>query len=128
MTRINLVDPSELHYKHLTAEYRELPRIYELALQSIRPNIPDSYTLGTGYVRFFYNKLKWVIDRHIDLIHEMNHREYNPTFTIKDVHTMKRRIKEERPELFNDWSPNKDEIFTNRLRLFLRNPNTKDSP
>lgn len=31
MTRINLVDPSTLHTKHLIAEYRELPRVFALA-------------------------------------------------------------------------------------------------
>lgn len=30
MTRINLIPPSELHYKHLVAEYRELPRVFGL--------------------------------------------------------------------------------------------------
>ena len=31
MTRINVVDVTTLHQRHLVAEYRELPRVFALA-------------------------------------------------------------------------------------------------
>ena len=56
MTRINLgVDPRELCDQHLHAEYRELPRIYPLALR-FDPNAdttPQQFRLGEGHMRFF---------------------------------------------------------------------------
>ena len=69
MTRINLVPPSELHDKHLLAEYRELPRVFKLA----RPcdDIPEKYCLGTGHVKFFYNKLEFLYKRQCQLCEEM---------------------------------------------------------
>lgn len=36
MTRINCVAPIELTTKHLVAEYRELPRIYNLVRAAIK--------------------------------------------------------------------------------------------
>jgi len=53
MTRINLVDPSTLHSKHLLAEYRELPRVFGLVQQALLNhnglprNRPANFTLGT---------------------------------------------------------------------------------
>lgn len=73
MTRINVVPVESLHYKHLCAEYRELPRIFALAHKaslSSRPwtnKQPSSYTLGTGHVLFFYDKLQFLADRHKQL-------------------------------------------------------------
>jgi len=45
MTRINLIPPEELHYKHLVAEYREITRVPTLARKAQREmhkkNIPN---------------------------------------------------------------------------------------
>lgn len=60
MTRINLVPVSELSDQHLIAEYRELPRIFNLVLNAqykgkypLDFKISDTYLLGTGHVTFF---------------------------------------------------------------------------
>jgi len=54
MTRINLIDPSVLHSKHLVAEYREIVRVFALARKSQdemhKKKVPNEYTLGTGHV------------------------------------------------------------------------------
>ncbi len=77
MTRINLIDPSELHDKHLLAEYRELPRVYGLVRAAIArgwtpddPRIPIHFMLGTGHVTFFYNKLAWLTERYHRILYE----------------------------------------------------------
>lgn len=64
MTRINVVDPALLSGAHLVAEYRELPRVFALALEaSMRgetptdPRNPREYCLGPGHVRVFYPPL-----------------------------------------------------------------------
>lgn len=80
MTRINLVDPSELSSKHLVAEYREIVRVFALARKSQhemhKKKVPSAYTLGTGHVLFFYDKLKFVSDRYDSLCDEMLKRGF----------------------------------------------------
>lgn len=80
MTRINLgVKPSELCNKHLLAEHRELKRIPNI-IKSGRyslDNIPKHFTLGTGHVRFFYDKLLFLKNRYISLYNECIKRGFN---------------------------------------------------
>lgn len=95
MTRINVVPPSELHTKHLVAEYRELPRVFKLVRKAVErgesPNDkrnPVIYTLGSGHVRFFYNKLAFLFLRQQDICAEMRARgiivNYEPSFELFD--------------------------------------------
>jgi hypothetical protein len=80
MTRINLgVKPSELCNKHLLAEHREIkriPNLIKLGRYSLK-NIPSKFTLGTGHVRFFYNKLLFLKNRYISLHKECIKRGFN---------------------------------------------------
>lgn len=84
MTRINVVEPSELHYKHLVAEYKEITRVFGLARKNqrdilgLRKKLPAEYTLGIGHVLFFMNKLKFIADRYESLTKEMLRRGYKP--------------------------------------------------
>ena len=84
MTRINVVEPSELHYKHLVAEYKEITRVFGLARKNqrdilgLRKKLPVEYTLGTGHVLFFMDKLKFIADRYECLTKEMLRRGYKP--------------------------------------------------
>jgi hypothetical protein len=82
MTRINVAPVQELHYKHLVAEYRELPRCFSLVRKGQgkrKWNIPKEYVLGSGHVSFFYDKLGWLVQRYEALVEEMRVRGYNPT-------------------------------------------------
>lgn len=84
MTRINVIPVQELTRQHLVAEYRELPRVFALAHKASLSNKawtnkqPAQYTLGTGHVLFFYDKLKWLADRHKQIVQEMLARGYKP--------------------------------------------------
>lgn len=73
MTRINCgIKPSELSNKHLLAEHREIKRIPN-CIKKGRYNlsgIPNEFTLGTGHVKFFYNKLGYLRARYIRLYAE----------------------------------------------------------
>ena len=67
MTRINLVDPKQLTYKHLLAEYKELPRVFTHILKAHKAGktiddykLPERYTIGKGHVTFFYNKAHYL--------------------------------------------------------------------
>lgn len=80
MTRINIgIKPSELCDKHLLAEHREIKRIPNI-IKSGRfslDNIPKHFTLGTGHVRFFYNKLLFLKNRYISIHKECIRRGFN---------------------------------------------------
>jgi deoxyribonuclease (pyrimidine dimer) len=100
MTRINLVNVKDLADQHLHAEWREIKMIPPalrrsiIARQktyniSILPNsnhsvahtvllrsIPATYTLNTGHVTFFYDKLTWLKFRYEELTQELLSRGY----------------------------------------------------
>lgn len=121
MTRINCIPPTELHSRHLVAEYRELPRVFALARswalkhQPIADHIdklPIDYCLGKGHVMFFYNKLKFCVNRHRALVDEMHRRGYRtqswPPLGI------------DHPLLWKDWVPTPEAMELNRQRIAER--------
>lgn len=77
MTRINAnIDPADLCDQHLLAEYREIVRIpnHVLKHKINFTQIPDTFRLGTGHVKFFYNKIGFLHYRFNFLKHNLNHR------------------------------------------------------
>ena len=103
MTRINLVDPSELYDQHLVAEYREIFMVGSSLRRSLAsPNwsmskIPTKFTLNKGHVSFFYDKGLYLHLRYKSLIEEMRRRDMkpDPTRTFK--------IEQWPSNLYNDW-------------------------
>ena len=122
MTRINCVHPDELTVRHLVAEYRELPRIFTLVkkaqnrgLTPVDIMIPNVYVLGTGHVRFFYNKLKYLETRQQMLIDEMRKRGFKPNFiNLDELMTGINQM------WYNDWIPDDDAMKINRQRISER--------
>ena len=89
MTRINVgIKPKNLTDQHLIAELRELPRVFTAVANRIRENkefndIPPKFTLGTGHMKFFYDKQEFLMDRHFELQNEYSKRykkiwDFNP--------------------------------------------------
>lgn len=120
MTRINVVPVQELTNKHLMAEYRELPRVFALARKWHDRNgnpkqLPDAYTLGTGHVKFFYNKLKYCYNRQVALYRECLRRGFNVTHNPKDGDFLSAP-----DELFNDYIPTEHALQINRERIAIR--------
>jgi len=125
MTRINCVPPTILTVKHLVAEYRELPRVFGLVRQAQEKglvvsdiDIPSNYVLGKGHVKFFYNKLLYLLDRQISLINEMKSRGYNPFHDKPDglIEGLDRMW-------LNNWLPNESDHAINMARLIERGHN-----
>lgn len=119
MTRINCVPVEELTREHLIAEYKELPRVYNLVRKRInKKQKPDSikcpprYTLGTGHVLFFYNKLGWLTDRYVLLCNEMRRRGY--TVNYGNVEELTRGIPK---DWFGSFSVDSAAIEINRKRI-----------
>lgn len=129
MTRINLVPPSCLSDKHLLAEYRELPRIFT-AVEKIYTSggslkdhdIPLAYKLGTGHVKFFYNKLLWLCLRYESIFMELKCRGVNLN---RDMY---RSIRCSAASMLSDseqieWYPTIQDIYLNMARLVKRATN-----
>lgn len=67
MTRINVgIHPSELTKAHLNAEHREIKRIPNTIKsgRAIVRDIPETFRLGPGHVKFFYTRLGYLLDRY----------------------------------------------------------------
>lgn len=116
MTRINVIPPEKLSDRHLVAEYRELPRIFNLVRKAVcRGENPEDmknpavYTLGKGHVRFFYNKCEFLRKRQEKLIQEMLDRGFNPQY---------REVNVDLPdEWCQDYEPTKESIKLNVNRI-----------
>lgn len=123
MTRINCVPVQELSGAHLIAEYRELPRCFRLmrAAQArgerpSDPRNPAKYVLGTGHVRFFYDKGLYLLKRQTELVAEMLRRGYKPNHM--DPASMVPYDMD--PWRMMDWVPDEAALALNRARLAER--------
>lgn len=121
MTRINLIDPSDLHDQHLIAERREIRLLcanFQRSLNSKRglriEDLPSEFTLNAGHVRFFYNKGKYLHKRHTALTEEMKRRGFSPGETL----SFPREIWPD--HLYNDWEPSTRDIQVVLERINLR--------
>lgn len=85
MTRVNLLPPELLTDQHLFAENREIkmvPAALRRSLNSrakvqVLKSIPSTFTLNTGHVTFFYDKMSFLKQRYLSLYAECIKRGYN---------------------------------------------------
>ena len=129
MTRINVVPPTELCDQHLLAEHRELTRIPHMIYKGrVKTTaIPSKYTVqtadnpkgGEGHVRFFYDKLKYLFERYVEINHECSCRGFNVT----DIWSEEEERHFRGTNLWNDYEPTEEAIFLNRKRILERMPN-----
>tara|TARA_R100000900_G_scaffold111465_2_gene87000 strand:- start:303 stop:662 length:360 start_codon:yes stop_codon:yes gene_type:complete len=113
MTRINVgIPPAELTDKHLIAEHREIKRIPNcVAKGKYNMNgIPDKFKLGTGHVKFFYNKLLYLKYRYISLYIECGLRGFN----VQNYIAAWDNVPE---ELMNDYKVRANDIRIIRERI-----------
>lgn len=93
MTRINTIDPQHLLDQHLMAEYREITRVSSLSKHTYQPK---QYLMGTGHVKFFYDKGLFLSKRRKALYDELVKRGYNVTWFEYVDHLA---------SLHKDWQP-----------------------
>ena len=119
MTRINCIPVTELTRQHLVAEYRELPRVFNLARHPKQGEaFPDRYTLGAGHVKFFFTRLGYLAARHTEIVREMKRRGYNPSIPEEEMWHHSERAGGDVPrELFGSWEPDDAAMELNRQRI-----------
>ena len=113
MTRINVgIPPAELTDKHLLAEHREIKRIPNCIAKGKynMEGIPEKFKLGTGHVKFFYNKLLYLKKRYIRLYEECIKRGFNVQNYINAWDNVPQ-------ELVNDYTVKAGDIRTIRERI-----------
>lgn len=134
MTRVNLIPVEQLADQHLFAEWREIKMIGPALQRSIRhqylrvgnigeaktlvlQSIPEVFCLGTGHVKFFYNKGKFLQRRFELLSAELDRRwvQYDRMATLESHTNLLGR------EPWNgDWEPSKAEIALSMQRIMER--------
>ena len=115
MTRINLIPVQKLSDQHLLAEHREITRIATLVKKpnANLKNIPEKFCLGTGHVRFFYNKGFWLAARYIRLRDECEMRGFKVANKVGSFITW--------PDgLFGSWLPSNDDILLSNSRILSK--------
>lgn len=129
MTRINsAIDPKNLTDQHLVAELRELPRIFTAVNKRLEKDlsfdgIPKEFILGTGHMTFFYDKLRFLIDRHCFLRFEYYCR-FKKNWQFKPDQSMLHRWVFK--GLFNDympWKPCEKQLLVERISTRINESN-----
>lgn len=115
MTRINCISPELLTDKHLLAEYRELPRVFKLAREG--SDIPSSYRMGAGHVKFFFDKLTYLYNRQWCIYAEMVNRGFKPKFIPRSLYDEWAITK---CHLWNLWHPETADRAINWQRVITR--------
>ena len=124
MTRINVgIPPAELINQHLIAEHREIKRIPNCIAKGKynMEGIPDKFKLGTGHVKFFYNKLLYLKKRYISLYNECIKRGFNVQNYISAWDNVPQK-------LMNDYKVKANDCRIIRQRINDRKTNRKNKP
>ena len=122
MTRINVgIPPADLVNQHLIAEHREIKRIPNCIAKGKynMEGIPDKFKLGTGHVKFFYNKLLYLKNRYISLYNECIKRGFNVQNYIAAWDNVPQ-------ELMNDYTVKVNDIKIIKQRIDERRANRKN--
>ncbi len=119
MTRINTIDPKYLTDQHLMAEYRELPMVLSALKRSLQTQsestvikkIPGKFTLNSGHVLFFYDKILFLKSRYEELQMELIDRGYEID--------LDRKLKTAGfpNRFYGDWRPNAEAVEITKERI-----------
>lgn len=117
MTRINIIPPAELCDQHLLAEHRELTRIPNLVVKGkfSLEGQPSDYKLGTGHVKFFFDKMQFLFERYNSLHEECLARGFN----VKNIWP-ENLTKDE--FFWKNYIPTESAILENQERIKIRMP------
>jgi deoxyribonuclease (pyrimidine dimer) len=127
MTRINLCRPIQLADQHLIAEIKEINQLsgsFRISLNSkkgiIEKDLPLTFTLNTGHVKFFYNKGLYLFNRFNELKQEALKRGFNIQSEFNNEW-----LRNNQTNLYRDWLPeqqDKDLIIERITERVLNTP------
>ncbi len=123
MTRVNCgIKPAELTDKHLLAEHREIVRIPNCVAKGrySMKGQPKEFKLGTGHVKFFYDKLLYLFKRYQEIYKECVKRGFNVTYFGGAWDNAPK-------ELLNDYKPTKRDKEIIRARIKERLLKSKEN-
>lgn len=119
MTRINLVPLDELEREFIQGEYKEIIRVFNLVKKAQSKNktpndidAPTKYKLGSGHVKFFYDKLLFVVKRYEQLTEKMIELGYKPNPISREE-----LLEGIDDHWLNDYIPSDEEISISKSRL-----------
>lgn len=116
MARVNIgINPRFISDQHLIAESVEITMITgQLRAHGykIKGKIPKKFSLGTGHMTFFKDKLLYLQKRLYEVNCELLRRGFEPSTNIN--------LNEFPIELRNDWNPSESESILVRLRVAER--------
>lgn len=121
MTRINIISVEKISNKQLMAEYHESIRVFSYVLKSkkIPEDIPSHYCLGKGHVKFFFNKISYLLKRYKEINKELTNRGYrlnNETFS-KNLEKGKLALARYPEIQVSNWIPSSEEMTINQARI-----------
>lgn len=109
MTRINTIAPADLLDQHLFIEFREITRIATVHRHLTNRERVTEYVLGTGHMKFFYDK-GWYCEKRLNALQDELKRRGSVNFATKDY-------KPHVSGYHNDWQPNTAAHVKNISRL-----------
>ena len=80
-----------------------MPNVVAKHSQSKKFDIPDSFRLGSGHVKFFYDKLLYLKNRYEEIYSECLQRGFNVTYYGSAWDGIPNH-------LMNDWTPTNESI------------------
>jgi deoxyribonuclease (pyrimidine dimer) len=115
MTRINSgISVKRLTDEHLLAEHREikrLPACLKKSIDSGKPiNIPQTFRLGKGHVKFFFDKMLFIKKRYKEIYEECLARGFTLTDFSSNFDTVPLQY-------LNDYTPTKEETVLLEKRI-----------
>ena len=118
MTRVNSAIPVKcLTDEMLLAEHREIKRLPRVLLKAIQCSsinkIPNKFCLGTGHVKFFLNKMLFILNRYKAIKDECILRKFNVTDYSSNFLNIDDRY-------MNDYIPTHDEYNLLKERIIER--------
>ena len=78
--------------------------------------------MGPGHVLFFYDRLRWLAERHKELVAELVERGYDPKFRECLIKKWRKEIPK---EYWGDYEPDAADIAANWKRIHLRMKTTR---
>jgi hypothetical protein len=90
-------------------EMKRVPNVIKSGRYSLT-GVPSSYTMGVGHVKFFYNKLGWLLQRYKQVYNEGIRRG----FSLTDFSTAWQGVPQ---EFMGEWQPDSASLEISRKRI-----------